>query len=321
MKRIIRRLLLALLATCTLLSGGALAFSPSALAAGEFVLKTSFGAAGEGNGEFKEPHNMSVQQSNGDIFVADTGNRRVEVFAPDGEYLSQISGVEVPGGFGEVVGVAVDNSGASAGDLYVADISNRAIDKFRPLGASPGEGYEYLCQINGSGGGCGISISPSFGEPTSVAVDGEGDVYVSFSEGSVEEYSTEGDYLAALGPEIFLTSQIAVNATGSAVYVTNLFGNLIKLSVEPVSHVVLSEAELAQGEGVRSVAIDQATGRVFVDHGSGGVKEYEEYATSSASEEPLEEFGGHGEIGGGFSTGIAYSAKGGRRGVCRRPIC
>jgi tripartite motif-containing protein 2/3 len=115
-----------LLAVCLMVLGGGLGvFSVPAFAAGEFALGSSFGKEGEGPGEFKEPANVAVQSSTGDVFVADPGNHRVQVFKAGGEYVAQIEGDGESGAFGEVRGVAVDDSnGSSAGDVYIADTSN-----------------------------------------------------------------------------------------------------------------------------------------------------------------------------------------------------
>jgi hypothetical protein len=303
----VRKLTLALLAVCVMLSGALVVFSQPAHAAGEFALDASFGKEGSGNGEFNGPINVSVQQSNGDVFVVDNGNQRVQVFDSSGNYLTQIDGAEAPGGFEGILGVAVDN-GVSNGDVYVAVRNSNFVDKFKPKGSAPGEGYEYLCQFSGVGEGCvssgGVPNEP-FVEPSTVAIDANGNLYVAGREGSVLEFDAEGNYVAKLGSTIYSASSIAVNASGSAVYVASFPGELFKLTVEPVSHIVLDEVMLAT-EGVTSVAVDPESSDVFVDHGSGGVSKYQEEATGKAGEEPLEMFGDKGEIG-GPSFGIAYS--------------
>jgi hypothetical protein len=292
----------------------------SALGVGNFALESSFGKHGAGDGEFGSPQNAAVQQSTGDLFVGDLGNHRIQVFEPDGKYVTQIAGAEVPGGFEEVVGVAIDNStgGPSAGDVYVADRANDegerrgVIDKFKSRGPSPSEGYEYLCHVTGTGegGGCvkegGTSIG-TFTEADSVSVDASGNLYVAQYEGPVEEFDPEGSYVATLGPTIYSAYGIAVNASGSAIYIATFSGTLIKLTVEPALHLVASEVMLINEGGAQAVTVDQAMGDVFVDLGPGGVREYEEEAADAAGGVPLEEFGG-GEIG--TSHGIAYSAYG-----------
>ncbi|HTB49961.1 MAG TPA: hypothetical protein VK701_03215 [Solirubrobacteraceae bacterium] len=272
----------------------------------KFTLQASVGAAGAGHGQFASPQSVAAQRSSGDFFVADKGNNRVQVFSPKGEFLTEITGAEVPGGFFEEIdGVAVDNSSsASAGDVYVVVHSKGVVDKFKPKGS----GYEYVCQIAGPSGGCVKEGTPAFSGPSSVAVDGEGNVYVGQSGGPVEEFDTSGSFVATLGSSFPSTVSVAVNEAGNAIYVATEAGVLTKLSVDLASHKVQGEVELA-GEGATAVAVDQPTGAVFVDRGPKGVTEYEEAATDKPGEAPLAEFATKGEIS-HSSFGIAISRYG-----------
>jgi hypothetical protein len=289
-----------------------------ALARGaKFTHESSFGAAGAGSGEFASPQNAAVQQPSGDLFVADGGNSRVQIFDPKGKYLTEITGAEVPGGsLKEVGGVAVDNSSsipwgeneegdpsASPGDVYVVVPSAGVVDKFKPKGAEPQEGYEYVCQIVGPAGGCVKEGASAFKRPSTVAVDGLGNVYVGQREGPVEEFDSTGAFVATLGPTIPGTVGVAVNVSGTAVYVATEAGAVTKLSVGFASRKVEGEVPLA-GEGATAVAVDPATGDLFLDRGTNGVREYEEDATDKPGEPPLAEFAA-GEIAHG-SLGIAY---------------
>jgi sugar lactone lactonase YvrE len=61
-------------------------------ARGEWV--TSWGQLGDGPGEFDTPHGIAVSPAD-EIYVADRGNRRIQVFDPDGTYLREFT-VDVP---------------------------------------------------------------------------------------------------------------------------------------------------------------------------------------------------------------------------------
>jgi NHL repeat len=61
--------------------------SAPALAVTNHVLTDSFGSPGSGNGQLKDPKGIAVDNSTGDIYVADTGNRRVSKFDSDGDFL------------------------------------------------------------------------------------------------------------------------------------------------------------------------------------------------------------------------------------------
>ena len=72
--------------------------------------------------------------TDGDIYVTQVSAKVVDVFAPDGHYLGQLSKYTEAGKektLGELSGVAVDDSGA----LYVADRSKSKIRKFVSQGA------------------------------------------------------------------------------------------------------------------------------------------------------------------------------------------
>ena len=61
-------------------------------ARGEWV--ASWGSLGSGPGQFDTPHGIAVSPAD-EIYVADRGNRRVQVFDPDGTYLREFA-VDVP---------------------------------------------------------------------------------------------------------------------------------------------------------------------------------------------------------------------------------
>ena len=71
----------------------------------------------------------------GHVFVADTGNNRVQVFDSAGNFLLKwgVQGDE-KGQFNEPRGVAVDKTGAR---VYAADTGNNRIQVFQGYGAAP----------------------------------------------------------------------------------------------------------------------------------------------------------------------------------------
>lgn len=61
-------------------------------ARGEWV--TSWGSLGTGPGQFDTPHGIAVSPAD-EIYVADRGNRRIQVFRPDGTYIREFT-IDVP---------------------------------------------------------------------------------------------------------------------------------------------------------------------------------------------------------------------------------
>jgi DNA-binding beta-propeller fold protein YncE len=75
---------------------------------------------------FYGPRDVAVDAS-GRVFVADTGNKRIQVFGPDGQFLLALGGPgSEPGRFNEPVGLKFDG----AGRLWVADTWNRRVQVF-----------------------------------------------------------------------------------------------------------------------------------------------------------------------------------------------
>ena len=61
-------------------------------AKGEWV--ASWGSLGKGPGQFDTPHGIAVSPKD-EIFVADRGNRRIQVFEPSGKYIREFT-IDVP---------------------------------------------------------------------------------------------------------------------------------------------------------------------------------------------------------------------------------
>ena len=79
---------------------------------------------------FRYPHGLAVDGA-GRVYVADSGNQRIQVFTPDGEYIREWGGYgEKQGRFVWPRGVAIDASGR----VYVADSGNARIQKFTASG-------------------------------------------------------------------------------------------------------------------------------------------------------------------------------------------
>ncbi len=150
-----------------------------------------WGKFGIGPGEFNYPYGIEVAP-NGNVYVADTVNNRIQVFNSTGEFLymwgSTGSG---PGQFQLPVALAFN----AVGDVYVADFANYRVQKFTSAGQfllSFGEG--------GTGDGqFGRSTSSAAG-PRGIAVDSNGDVYVS-DQGNyrVQKFSGSGQFLTKWG--------------------------------------------------------------------------------------------------------------------------
>ncbi len=150
-----RRRSATLLSLCVIAGTAALSVAPA------LALPASFATEGSRAGQISDPRGIAVNQASGDVYVADHGNRRIDKFGPEGEFLlawgwgvadggseafqtctaTCFAGIAGSGagqflGEGGVEGVAVDSSllSPSYGDVYAVDPGNARVQKFSPEG-------------------------------------------------------------------------------------------------------------------------------------------------------------------------------------------
>ncbi len=86
----------------------------------------SFGEAGAGAGEFNRPSAIAIDRE-GNLFVVDTINARIQILSPDGEYLEQFGSLgTAPGQFIRPKDVAID----AKGRVYVTDAAFNNVQIF-----------------------------------------------------------------------------------------------------------------------------------------------------------------------------------------------
>lgn len=208
------------------------------LLSGTPVHEWSFGGLGSGDGNFSSPRTVAVD-SDGNVYVADEGNHRIQKFTQlAGEpYLSHEwsfgSIGDANGEFRFPDGVAVH----SDGNVYVPDRGNHRIQKLNQSGGSGQPEWEWTYGIEGSGDG-------QFSHPWGVAVDNDGNVYVSDSGNHrIQKFTQLGGkpYLShkwSSGPPIAgdangqfsLPYGLAVAATGSVYVADSQNDRIVKLS-------------------------------------------------------------------------------------------
>jgi DNA-binding beta-propeller fold protein YncE len=117
-----------------------------------------WGSPGSGNGQFNQPDGIAVD-SNGNVYVSDMWNNRVQKFSSSGEYLTQWGS---DGLLAFPAGLAVDDNN----NVFVADRDHHRIIKFNDSGTS--------LTLWGSYGGS----ASQFNLPMGLAVDNSGNIYV-----------------------------------------------------------------------------------------------------------------------------------------------
>uniref|UniRef100_A0A6C0KDC3 Ubiquitin-like domain-containing protein n=1 Tax=viral metagenome TaxID=1070528 RepID=A0A6C0KDC3_9ZZZZ len=111
---------------------------------GTFIRK--FGGSGRGDGQFSSPDGICV--SNDEIYVADTGNNRVQVFDLEGNFVRKfgMGNLDGPSGICEASGeIYVSSTGQASGHgkhcVQVYDLEGNFVRKFGEKGDSDGQFY------------------------------------------------------------------------------------------------------------------------------------------------------------------------------------
>jgi DNA-binding beta-propeller fold protein YncE len=111
------------------------------------VFIKSWGSRGDGQGQFNTVHGLAVD-AQGNLYVADAGNKRIQVFDNDGNFKSQISNVGSPAALCITRGphqfLYSSNSNPpddidSAGEIYKLELTGQAVGQFGRAGKLPKE--------------------------------------------------------------------------------------------------------------------------------------------------------------------------------------
>ena len=143
----------------------------------------ALGAAGVAPGYFTEPGGIAISPQ-GEIYIADTLNHRIQVFDADGKFLRQW------GQFGAQPGqFNVPNSLVYYQDrVYVVDLSNHRVQVFTPQGG-------FIKQWGGQG-----SAPGQFNNPQGIAISARGLLYVpDRNNHRVQVFDAEGNFRTAWG--------------------------------------------------------------------------------------------------------------------------
>lgn len=172
------------------------AFIPSSFALGDYDLISEWGQFGINQpGHFSYPEFIAVDEQ-GNSYVGDLGNKRIQKFSSDGQYITHFgqSGT-LPGEFHYPSGIAV-----SGNFVYVADHDLHKIQKFYLNGTFADQW-----------GSKGIHDG-EFKYPNGVAVDSENFVYVvDTGNQKIQKFTSDGEYVlsfgtSGMGPGQFLTA-------------------------------------------------------------------------------------------------------------------
>ncbi len=298
----------------------------SASALETHTFSASFGGPGSGAGELSSPQGVAANATTHDVYVADTGNHRIDEFEANGTFirawgagvadgvstqpqtctLTCFAGLagSAPGEFDQPVFVAVDNSaGPSKGHVYVADTANNLVTKFSESG-TPIESW----------GSHGQTASGELEEIAGIAVEGSG-TPIALSTSS---------YLRRLAADGSVSEKLAVERGTSALgLAVDGEGSFFKLNGSPSVEETtaaghdLGQVTIAEGTGI---AIDFTTGGLYLDT-AGEIDHYafssqgvvREAGGGSCTVEPSKGCGATDAFGGNLSgaTGLAVDSSDG----------
>jgi tripartite motif-containing protein 71 len=148
----------------------------------------AWGTVGSGDGQFTLPDGIGVD-SGGTVWVADSGDNRLERFTSNGRFLPfpafrHQHRSSAPGR----LNVPYDVTPDPLGNLYVADTHNDRIQEFSPTGR--------LIRRWGSRG----SGSGQFRDPRGIAIDPFGNVWVADHDNRrVQKFTATGGFLGRFG--------------------------------------------------------------------------------------------------------------------------
>jgi len=270
------------------------------------AVQTHFFEAAVGVGELSFPGGLAVDNSTGDLYVADAGLGAVVRFdstgAPD-EFpatgTNTITGISWDFTANQI---AVDQEGANAGDFYITNSFGGGIQAFTQEGApanfSASAGYISGNTLSGT------PASP-FSEACGVAVDSSGAIYVGDYGGFVDVYAPSGEFLAQF--ETPAPCSVAVDSAGN-VYV-NEFAGAVRVynpSSMPVSgSTTYGGPGAVTDEASFGIAVDDLNDQVYVNQGN----QVEQFSSFSEGNHPIVTFGAE-QLHEG-SSGVAVDRSGG----------
>jgi DNA-binding beta-propeller fold protein YncE len=210
------------------------------------------GGHGNGKGQFDAPRGMAAD-SNGNIFVADTNNGRIEKFSSSGAFITSIGTKGTGyGQFGEPNGIAIDRSG----NIYVAEASNHRVQKLTAAG-------DFIVEWKGP--------DPGFYGPRRIAIAPDDSIYVvDQGRARIVKLNPDGQVLATWGSKGNGDGQfddhtsVAVDPKSNNVYVADPRNQRIQV-FDGNGHFLRkwSVPEWQHLYGFEDLAIDPKAGKLY----------------------------------------------------------
>ena len=156
------------------------------------------GTPGNGEGQLKSPYGITINESNGDIFVCDYSNHRVQIFSKDFLFKSQ---------FGKGILKSPSDIKLSNNYIYVLSYTNPFLYSFN---------YN-LTQVQNA---VLNSISKHLKQPYSFCIDGAGNFIISdYSQNAIFLFNQEGDLVHKITDSILYPYGVTLDARGRIILV------------------------------------------------------------------------------------------------------
>jgi sugar lactone lactonase YvrE len=232
-------------------------------------LLLSWGSIGSGNGQLLHPHGIFVGTKY--VFVADTGNARIDMFDKDnGSFIYSWGGYgDSEGMFHTPVGLAAD----SQGNLLVADSGRNTIQEFNTNFTFMNE-FKSLLVDNGN-----------FTATKGITIDSKGNIYASTPDDKILEFSSIGNFVNFFGSQgsedgrFNNPTAIAIDSNGNF-YVADTGNHRIQ-KFDPYGNFVLSwgteGTSAGQFEEPVGLAIDQSDNIYVVDKKNDNIQKFSLY--------------------------------------------
>ena len=208
------------------------------------------GGLGTGKGRFDTPRAIAIDSA-GNIFVADTGNNRIEKFSPTGTFLSIIgSKGSDHGQLADPNGIAIDRRGS----IYVAEVlPKHRVRKLAPDGTFIAE------------------WAPALYGPRKIAIGPDDSIYVVDSGHSrIVKFSPDGQVLASWGSmgsrdgQFRGPNSVGVDSATNKVYVADSENSRIQVFAPDGKFLAKwSVPEWGKSYGYEDLAIDSQRDRLY----------------------------------------------------------
>ena len=231
-----------------------------------FTFGGSWGTPGTGAGQFTNADGVAVDPA-GNVYVADTGNARIQKFTADGAFLGQWGSTGTgPGQFNSPQDVAVGPDGS----VYVADTANNRVQRFTTDGG-------FISQWGTPG-----ALDGQFSGPSGVAAGPDGSVYVADQANNrIQRFLADGTFFSSfgssgVGPGQFSAPRGVAAGPDGTVYVTDA-GNARVQAFTADGTFTTAWGSSGAGDGQFSAAmrgIAASAGGVYVVDGNGSVQRF-----------------------------------------------